>query len=71
MAKSAREKIRLVSTGVNAEGKPTKFYYTTDKNKKGEGGKNKLIKKKFDPRAFNKATGKLGAHVEFKEEKMK
>lgn len=67
---AVREKIRLVSTGLTKTGKKTGFFYNTTRNKKG-GNTEKLLKKKFDPRAFNKETGKCGMHVEFKEEKMK
>lgn len=68
MAKAKSEKIRLVSTGVTAEGNPTGYFYTTTRNKKG-GNTEKLNLKKFDPRAV--VDGKRGAHVLFKEEKMK
>lgn len=64
-----REKIKLVSTGKQADGKPTGTYYTTTKNKRAS--TEKLSKKKFDPRAFNKDTGKCGMHVIFKEDKIK
>lgn len=67
---AVREKVRLVSTGTTKAGKKTGTIYTTTKNKKGE-NKGKLEKKKFDPRAFNPETGKVGIHVLFKEEKMK
>ena len=43
--------------------------YTTTKNKRT--ATEKLERKKFDPRAFNAETGKNGAHVIFKEEKVK
>lgn len=69
MAK-VREKIRLVSTGLTQDGKKTGTFYTTTKNKKGE-NKGKLEKKKFDPRAFDAASGKKGCHVIFKEDKIK
>jgi large subunit ribosomal protein L33 len=69
MASKVREKIKLVSTGKTKEGKPTKFYYTTTKNKRTH--TDKMSKKKFDPKAYNEKTGKCGAHVVFKEEKIK
>lgn len=69
MAAKAREKIKLVSTGKTKEGKATGSYYTKTKNKRVK--TEKLVLKKFDPRAFNEKTGKCGAHVDFKEEKIK
>ena len=71
MASKIREKIKLVSTGKTKEGKATGYYYTTTKNKRAEGGKTKLERKKFDPRAYNSKTDKKGMHVLFKEEKIK
>lgn len=68
---ATREKIKLVSTGKTKDGRSTGMYYTTTKNKKGEGGKVKLEKRKFDPRAYDTAKGKLGCHVVFKEDKIK
>ena len=69
MASSVREKIKLVSTGVNKSGKKTGFYYTTKKNKRNTPDKLKI--KKFDPMAWNEVTGKCGMQVEFKEDKIK
>jgi large subunit ribosomal protein L33 len=69
MAAKGREKIKLVSTGKTAEGKDTGTFYTTNKNKKTSDKKLEL--KKFDPRAFNKESGKKGMHVLFKEDKIK
>ena len=69
MASKIREKIKLVSTGKKEDGKPTKTFYTTTKNKRTQTEKMKI--KKFDPRAFNPETKKSGAHVEFKEDKIK
>lgn len=69
MASKIREKIKLVSTGKTKEGKPTKTFYTTCKNKRTT--TEKINIKKFDPRAFNEATGKDGIHVLFKEDKIK
>ena len=63
------EKIRLRSEGLNAKQKPTGFYYTTTKNRVNS--PNKLVLKKFDPFAIHPVTGKRGAHVEFKETKIK
>jgi large subunit ribosomal protein L33 len=64
-AKSAREKVKLVSSGKQKDGKSTGFYYTSSKNKRNS--PNKLEIKKFDPRAYNPETGKCGMHVVFKE----
>ena len=55
MAKSARDKIRLVSSA------GTGHFYTTDKNKKNTPGKMEM--KKYDPVARK--------HVMFKEAKIK
>jgi len=55
MAKSAREKIKLVSTA------GTGYYYTTTKNKRNT--PDKLVFRKYDP--------VVRKHVEFKEEKIK
>ena len=69
MASKIREKIKLVSTGKTKEGKPTKTFYTTTKNKRTS--TEKLSAKKFDPRAFDPTTGKTGIHVVVKEDKIK
>ncbi|MBU0744032.1 MAG: 50S ribosomal protein L33 [Gammaproteobacteria bacterium] len=69
MASKIREKIKLVSTGKTESGQPTKTFYTTTKNKRQH--TEKLNTKKFDPKAFNPATGKNGIHVVFKEDKIK
>jgi large subunit ribosomal protein L33 len=69
MASKKIEKIRLRSTGLNEKGKATGFYYTTTKNRTNTPDKFKF--KKFDPRAFNKETGKRGMHVLFEETKIK
>jgi large subunit ribosomal protein L33 len=55
MAKSAREKIRLVSSA------DTGHFYTTDKNKKNTPGKMEI--KKYDP--------VVRKHVMYKEAKIK
>lgn len=68
MAKSAREKIKMESTGLNAKGKPTRYSFTTTKNKKEN--PEKLETKRYDPMAFNKETGKMGFHCVFKEVKL-
>lgn len=61
--KGATVKVKLVSTA------GTGYYYVTKVNKKTK--TEKLIKKKFDPRAINATTGKPGSHVDFKEDKVK
>ena len=55
MAKSARDKIKLVSTA------GTGHYYTTDKSKRNT--PDKLVFKKYDP--------VVRKHVEYKEHKIK
>ena len=69
MASKVREKIKMVSTAKTKDGKPTKTFYTTIKNKRTS--TEKLSFKKFDSRAYNETTGKCGMHVIFKEEKIK
>ncbi len=67
MASKSIVKVKLVSPGLNKDGKKTGYYKTTTRNNKKE----KLLKKMYDPRAYNKETGKHGMHLEFKEEKIK
>ena len=55
MAKSVRDKIKLVSSA------GTGYFYTTTKNKRNQ--QEKLQRKKFDP--------KIRKHVLFKESKIK
>lgn len=70
MAKSEKRIIiKLVSTGLKEDGKKTGYFVTTTKNKVNTPQKIEL--KKFDPRAFNKETGKKGMYAIFKEEKIK
>lgn len=70
MAKGkGRDKVKLVSTGVTPEGKPTRYTYTTTINKTKLQGK-KLEFMKHDPMARNPDTGRRGAHVLFKQEKI-
>ena len=69
MASKIREKIKLLSTGKDSKGKPTKTFYTTSKNKRKH--TEKISLKKFDPKAYNQETGKHGMHVVFKEDKLK
>lgn len=68
-----RVKIKLVSTGTKEDGVRTGYYKTTTVSVKPKRGvkPGKLEKKCFDPRAYNKATGKLGMHVIFKQDKIK
>jgi large subunit ribosomal protein L33 len=68
MASNVREKIMLESTGLGKNGKPTRYYYTTHKNKRNTTDKIELYK--YDPRAYDPATGKYGKHVLFKEKKL-
>lgn len=58
-----RDIIKLVSEA------KTGTFYTTTKNKRTM--TTKLVLRKFDPKAINEKTGKKGAHVLFKEEKIK
>ena len=67
-SKGPREKIMLLSTGTTKEGKKTGYFYTTYKNKRNT--PEKLERNKFDPRAYNPATGKYGMYVTFKEKKI-
>lgn len=61
--KGATVKVKLVSTA------GTGSYYVTKVNKKTK--TEKLVKKKFDRKAIHPTTGKPGAHVDFKEDKVK
>lgn len=63
-----RDKIKMLSTGKTKAGKPTGTFRVTTKNKKKNAEKLKL--KSYDPRAFNKETGKAGMHVLFEETKI-
>ncbi|HEX4045651.1 MAG TPA: 50S ribosomal protein L33 [Gammaproteobacteria bacterium] len=63
-----RDKIKMLSTGKTAAGKPTGTFRTTTKNKKKM--TEKFKQKYFDPRAFNASTGKQGKHVLFEETKI-
>ena len=66
--KEATIKVRLVSTGKNAAGKPTGYTYYVTKNPKNVTEKLKF--RKYDPHAVNAETGKRGYHVDFEERKM-
>lgn len=61
MASKVRVKVKLVSTGVDENGKKSSYYYTTYTNPRNND--RKLEMKKYDPI--------LGKHVMFKEEKIK
>ncbi len=63
-----RDKIKMVSTGLNQSGKKTGTFRTTTKNKRTM--TEKFKKKYYDPRAFNAETGKTGMHVMFEEAKL-
>ncbi len=65
--KGVAVKVRLVSTGKNVKGNPTGYTYYV---KKGKGATEKLRFKKYDPRAVNEETNKVGAHVWFEEKKL-
>jgi len=67
--KKGREKIKLVSTGIGIHGVITGMFYTTTKNKRNT--TDKINIKKYDPKAYDAKTGKLGHHVLFKEDKIK
>ena len=69
MAASVREKIRLVSTGKTQAGKKTGYFYTTTKSKRNTPDKIRIMK--YDPRAWDEAKQKVGAYIEFKEDKIK
>ncbi len=70
MAKAgAREKIQLRSTGKQKNGKPTGYFKTTVVNKRNAEDK-KLDLMKYDPRAWNEETGKIGMRVPFKQKKI-
>ena len=70
MAKAgSREKVQLRSTGTNKKGKPTGYFKTIMVNKK-KSSDNKLEPKKYDPRAYNPETGKVGMRVVFKQKKI-
>lgn len=60
--KTAQVKIRLVSSA------GTGYTYYIEKNPKNITEKMKFHK--YDPRAKNAATGKIGMHVDFEEKKM-
>lgn len=63
-----RDKIKMQSTGKTKAGKPTGTFRNTTKNKKKT--TEKLKKKYYDPRAYNKETDKCGMHVVFEETKL-
>lgn len=65
--KGVATKVRMVSTGKNAEGKLTGY---TRYTKKGKHATEKLKRRAYDPRAIHPETGKPGAHVLFEEKKM-
>jgi large subunit ribosomal protein L33 len=68
MAKSGvREKVQIRSTGTSKSGKPTGYFKTLTVNKRAE---KKLELMKYDPRAYNPETGKVGMRVIFKQKKI-
>ena len=68
MARSGvREKVQLRSTGKSKSGKETGYFKTLTVNKRAE---KKLELMKYDPRAWNEETGKVGMRVLFKQKKL-
>lgn len=68
MAKAgSREKVQLRSTGKSKSGKPTGYFKTLTVNKRAE---EKLELMKYDPRAWNEKTGRVGMRVLFKQKKI-
>lgn len=65
--KGVANKVRLVSSAKNQYGNPTGTTYYV---KKGKNTTEKLKFRKYDPKAVNPETGKLGAHVQFDEKKL-
>ncbi len=65
--KGVAQKVRLVSTGKNVKGNLTGFTYYV---KKGKNATEKMKFRKYDPRAVNEETGKVGCHVMFEEKKL-
>ena len=70
--KSNSDIIRLNSTGTKENGKPTGYFKVTTRCKRNLAAKSrfangKLKLRKYDPRAFDPATGKRGMYVEFVE----
>lgn len=63
-----RELVKMLSTGKNKKGRPTGYFYTTDKNKRTK--PEKMEFSKYDPLAYDPSTGKTGKHVPFKETKI-
>jgi large subunit ribosomal protein L33 len=66
--------IMLKSTAFNQYGNPTGTFFVKRsqvlKPNVNKGKLEKLNLMKFDPKAFDKETGKIGFHVSFKETKM-
>ena len=67
MAASKRSKIMLKSTGVMENGQPSDTCYFTTV---GPNVTEKLSINKFDPKAFDKESGKKGCYVVFKQKKI-
>ncbi len=69
MAKKNTILVKLTSTGVRADGKPTGTYFVKKRNPKKQTEKLKFTK--YDPKAVNpNDASRKGAHVEFVEKKM-
>ncbi len=69
MAKKNTILVKLTSTGVRKDGKPTGTYFVKKRNPKKQ--TEKLQARKFDPLAVDPNNpGKVGVHVNFVEKKM-
>ncbi len=70
--KGARIKVAMISEGLNKKGKRTNYTKTTTVNVRTQQTENKgkLLLKKYDPFAWNEATGRPGAKVDFKQKKV-
>lgn len=65
---TARKQVRLVSTAKNKNGKSTGTFVVVYVQKQAP---EKLELRRYDPKAYEPETGKLGFHVSFVEKKMK
>ena len=65
--KGVAVKVRLVSDAKNKYGNPTGTTYYV---KKGKNATEKLGFRKYDPKAFDPETGKIGFHTNFTEKKL-
>lgn len=67
-SKGPRINVELRSTGLNKNGKVTGYKMTTTTNPRNND--EKLNLEKYDPHAWNEATGRRGKKVLFKEGKI-